>query len=210
MATAGRDYISLPTGNHDFQRPRRGRGSDDLRVLYAMLFTMPGVPFLYYGDEIGMRNIEGLPEKEGSMRRTDNRTPKLWNKSAPNLAFSSAAAENLYLPVDPAEDAPTVSEQEEQPDSLLHFTRSLIALRTKHSALGNDAAFRPLFAEPGRYPFFYERSDSTGRFAIAINPDESDRSVDLPGLKGAELILSDRATRFACLCRMPYSSDSSI
>jgi len=192
-ATAGRGYISLPTGNHDFQRPRRGRNFDDLRVLYAMLFTMPGVPFLYYGDEIGMSNIDGLPEKEGSMWRTGNRTPMQWDKAAPNLGFSSAPKKALYLPVDPAKDAPTVSEQEKQKDSLLHFTRKLIALRAKHSALGNDGAFRPLYAEAGRYPFVYERSDATGRFAIAINPGEPSCSVTLPELKGAKLVLSEGA-----------------
>ena len=192
-ATLGRGYTSLPTGNHDFQRPRRGRGFDDLRVLYVMLFTMPGVPFLYYGDEIGMRNIDGLPEKEGSMWRTGNRTPMQWDKAAPNLGFSTAPKKALYLPVDSAEDAPTVSEQEKHKDSLLHFTRKLIALRARHSALGNDAAFRPLYAQPGRYPFVYERSDASGRFAIAINPGEPECSVDLPELKGAKLVLGEGA-----------------
>ena len=162
-------------------------------MLYAMLFTMPGVPFLYYGDEIGMRNIDGLPEKEGSMWRTGNRTPMQWETGAPNLGFSTAPKKQLYLPVDPAKDAPTVSAQLADKTSLLHFTRALIALRKKHSALGNDAAFRPLYAEPGRYPFVYERSDATGRFAIAVNPGEPARSVDLPELKGAMPILAHGA-----------------
>ncbi|MEO8615901.1 MAG: alpha-amylase family glycosyl hydrolase, partial [Luteolibacter sp.] len=189
-ATAGRGYISLPTGNHDFQRPRRGRDFDEIRVLYAMLFTMPGIPFLYYGDEIGMRNIDGLTEKEGSMWRTGNRTPMQWDKAAPNLGFSTASKKQLYLPVDNAKDAPTVSEQEKQKESLLHFTRKLIALRAKHSALGNDAEFRQLYAEPGRYPFVYERSDANARFVITIHPGESACSVDLAELKGAKLILA--------------------
>jgi glycosidase len=192
-ATAGRGYISLPTGNHDFQRPRRGRDLDDLRVLYTMLFTMPGVPFLYYGDEIGMSNLEGLPEKEGSMWRTGNRTPMQWEAGAPNLGFSTAPKKNLYLPVDSAKDAPTVSAQERQKDSLLHFTRQLIALRKQHSALGNEGVFHPLYAETGRYPFVYERSDATGRFAVAVNPGESACAVKIPALKSARFLLSDGA-----------------
>ena len=193
QATAGRGYISLPTGNHDFQRPRLGRDFDDLRPFYAMLFTMPGVPFLYYGDEIGMRNIDGLPDKEGSMWRTGNRTPMQWEKGAPNLGFSDAPRKQLYLPIDPAKDAPTVSEQEKDKNSLLHFTRKLIALRAKYSPLGNDGAFRPLYAEAGCYPFVYERSDATGRFAIAINPAEATCTVTLPELKGAKLMFNERA-----------------
>ena len=192
-ATVGRGYISLPTGNHDFQRPSRGRNIDDLKIMYTMLFTMPGVPFLYYGDEIGMRNIEGLPEKEGSMWRTGNRTPMQWETDSPNLGFSCAPSEQLYLPVDPAEDAPTVSDQLAQQDSLLHFTRELIALRRKHSALGNDGAFHPLYAEAGRYPFIYERSDNNGSYAIAINPGEAPRSVDLSCLKGSEIVIGKHA-----------------
>ena len=192
-ATAGRGYISLPTGNHDFQRPRRGRDPEELRVLYAMLFTMPCVPFLYYGDEIGMRHLDGLPEKEGSMWRTGNRTPMQWQNGAPNLGFSNAPPSQLYLPVDPAPDAPTVSGQLADPTSLLHFTRRLIALRHRYSALGNDAEFHPLHAESGRYPFVYQRSDSRGRFVIAINPGEPACSVDLAELLGAEILLAEGA-----------------
>lgn len=192
-ATAGRGYISLPTGNHDFQRPRRGRDFAELRVLYAMLLTMPGVPFLYYGDEIGMRNIDGLPEKEGSMWRTGNRTPMQWNSAEKNLGFSSAPAADLYLPVDPAEDAPTVAAQEADAGSLLHFTRRLLALRAAHSALGNDGSFTPLYAEIGRYPFVYERADATGRFAVAIHPAEKICELDLPEFAGAEILLAEGA-----------------
>ncbi|MBC7980152.1 MAG: hypothetical protein H7Y36_06275 [Armatimonadetes bacterium] len=192
-ATSGRGYISLPTGNHDFHRPRRGREFADLRVLYAMLLTMPGVPFIYYGDEIGMRNLEGIPEKEGSMWRTGDRTPMQWEKGAPNLGFSKSNPRDLYLSLDPAVDAPTVSEQLADPDSLLHFTRSLIALRRTHSALGNDGHFRPLLAEQGDCPFVYERCDDSGKYLIAIHPADTERTVELPELLGATLLLAEGA-----------------
>lgn len=191
--TVGRGYISLPTGNHDFQRPRRGRELNDLRVLYAMLFTMPGTPFLYYGDEIGMRNFDDLPEKEGSMWRTGNRTPMQWEHGVANLGFSTAQPDQLYLPVDPNGDAPTVSEQLADKTSLLHLTRTLIALRKQHTALGNDAGFRALYAEPGRCPFVYERADGGNRFAIAINPSEYACEVSLAALDGAEPVLAEGA-----------------
>jgi maltose alpha-D-glucosyltransferase/alpha-amylase len=192
-ATKGKGYISLPTGNHDFQRPRDGREMDEVRVLFAMLFTMPGTPFLYYGDEIGMRNINGLPEKEGSMWRTGNRTPMQWKKGVPNLGFSTASPKKLYLPVDPAADAPTVSEQEGTQDSHLAFTRKLIALRRKYSALSNDGEFKPLYATPGFYPFVYERSDAKGRFAVAINPGETPVALEMEILQGAKLVMGEGA-----------------
>ena len=76
----------------------------------------------------------------------------------------------MAMPVDPAADAPTVAVQENDKRSLLNFTRRLIALRARHSALGNNGAFAPLYAEGGRYPFVYQRSDARGRYAVAVNP----------------------------------------
>jgi len=154
-----------------------------------MLLTMPGVPFIYYGNEIGMRNLTGITEKEGSMWRAPCRTPMQWDPAKPNLGFSTAKRKAIYLPVDPAPDAPTVAAQERDPDSLLNFTRKLLALRIRHTALGNDGAFWPLYAEGGRYPFVYQRSDAKGRFAIAVNPGEVEVTATLPQMKSAKRLL---------------------
>ena len=72
-----------------------------------LLILALAAPVLYYGDEIGMRYLP-LPTKEGGYFRTGSRTPMQWDNSA-NLGFSAAAADKLYLPVDPAADAPTVT-----------------------------------------------------------------------------------------------------
>ena len=48
-------YISFMTNNHDMPRMTHYFGMDAIKLAYAMIFTMPGVPFLYYGDEIGMK-----------------------------------------------------------------------------------------------------------------------------------------------------------
>ncbi|MBC8127596.1 MAG: hypothetical protein H8M99_10700 [Gloeobacteraceae cyanobacterium ES-bin-144] len=92
-----------------------------------------------------------------------------------------------------AEDAPTESAEETARSSLPHVTRRLIALRAKHSALGNDGTFNPLYAEAERYPFVYGRSGNTDRFAIAVNPEEASCDVSLPELESAELIFMDGA-----------------
>ena len=78
-----------------------------LILALAAPVLQPGAPFLYYGDEIGMRYLP-LPTKEGGYFRTGSRTPMQWDNSA-NLGISAAAADKLYLPVDPAADAPTVT-----------------------------------------------------------------------------------------------------
>ncbi|MGC4005090.1 MAG: alpha-amylase family glycosyl hydrolase [Pirellulales bacterium] len=186
--TKSRGYISLPTGNHDFPRQRIGRDERDLRVIQAMLFTMPGVPFIYYGDEIGMRYLENLPSKEGSYKnRTGSRTPMQWDRSR-NAGFSQAAAKLLYLPVDGTSDAPSAADQESNPDSLLNHARRLLKLRADHKALGNTGDFKPIYAVKNRYPFVYERSSGTQRFWIAINPADQKISISLPQVKNIEVM----------------------
>lgn len=50
-------YISIPSGNHDISRLNCCRSLAELKVAWAFLLTMPGVPCIYYGDEIGMSHI---------------------------------------------------------------------------------------------------------------------------------------------------------
>ena len=162
-------YITIPSGNHDCPRLGMGRIPEEIATVYAMIMTMPGIPFIYNGDEIGMRQIEGLVSKEGGYSRTGARTPMQWNRSA-NAGFSSAAPADLYLPIDPDPARPNVCDQESDPESLLNVVRRLARLRKAHSALGGDGDFIPLFAEPAKYPLIYKREDASGAFLIAINP----------------------------------------
>lgn len=184
-ATKALGYISVPTGNHDMQRVRRGRDPEELFIVHTMVLTLPGVPTIYYGDEIGMRHLEDLPEKEGSMWRTGARTPMQWDAAQANLGFSTGAPEQLYLPVDPAPDAPTVAAQEADAASLLHFVRKLTTLRATHSALGNDADFRPLHAVPDSPLFVYERFNDRQRLAVCLNPAEFPVTAPVSELAGA-------------------------
>jgi maltose alpha-D-glucosyltransferase/alpha-amylase len=162
-------YISVPSANHDMPRPGWGRSQADLEVIMAFLLTWPGVPFLYYGDEIGMRFLPGLPSKEGGYGRTGSRTPMQWDGSR-NAGFSGAPARELYLPIDPQARRPTVQSQARDPRSLLSHVRRLIALRRRSPALGAKGKMTPVFAEPGRYPFVYLRERRGERFLVALNP----------------------------------------
>ena len=166
-------YISLLTCNHDTLRPRFNMNYDELKLAYAFLFTMPGVPFLYYGDEIGMRYLD-LPTKEGGYFRTGSRTPMQWDNTK-NLGFSEGCADALYLPVDPAEDAPTVAAQENDPDSLLNTVRAILKLRHSEEDLQADAPYETVCAEKGK-PFVYRR----GRLLAAVNPAGEPLSADIP------------------------------
>lgn len=168
-ATRKTGFISMPTGNHDMVRIRKSRDFDDLKVVYAFLLTMPGVPFIYYGDEIGMQNIEGLVSKEGAYSRTGARTPMQWS-AQPNAGFSSAAPAQLYLPIDPSATRPNVAAQEKDGDSLLNFIRKLTQLRHEHPALQGEGKFVPLSPERRKLPLVYLRKHEGQKFLVALNP----------------------------------------
>ena len=172
--TVGKGYISLPLGNHDNARLGNKRTDKELEIIYAFGFTMPGVPFLYYGNEIGMRQLpKDWPQVEGAYQpRNGARTPMQWS-TGKNLGFSSGDAANLYLPVDPAPDAPNVAAQEKNPNSLLNKTRRLIALRHSEPALANYAEFVPIYpsqeaSDP--YPFVYARAAGNDVVLVMLNP----------------------------------------
>jgi glycosidase len=169
-------HIILPTANHDFTRLNAGtRTPGQLPLAFAFLLTFPTLPAIYYGDEIGMRDVLGLPDTEGSVmrngyNRAGARTPMQWD-SSPNAGFSAAPAARLYLPVDPDPGRPAVAAQRAEADSLLHTVRNLIALRRDHPELGPGGSLEVL---SGDYPLAYLRG---GRFLVVINPSDRVRVV---------------------------------
>lgn len=105
-----------------------------------------------------------------------------WDAGA-NLGFSTGDASDLYLPVDPSIDAPTVAAQEADPSSLLNTVRAILALRHREEDLQADAPFRVVCSEPGR-PFVYMR----GKLLCAVNPTGRELEVALPqNIAGAVL-----------------------
>ena len=178
--TKDHGYISVLTCNHDTIRPSYNLDTTELKLAYSFLFTLPGVPFLYYGDEIGMKYLD-VPTKEGGYFRTGARTPMQWDGSA-NLGFSEGKASDLYLPVDSSEDAPTVAAQEKDPASLLNTVRAILTLRHQEEDLQADADFKVVCSEAGK-PFVYRRGD----LLCAVNPAGSEQSVTLPASAAAKL-----------------------
>jgi maltose alpha-D-glucosyltransferase/alpha-amylase len=157
-------YISLITGNHDTGRVAANLTPGELALAYVVLFTLPGVPFLYYGDEIGMMYLP-LPTKEGGYTRTGSRTPMQWT-AGKNKGFSQAPAEKLYLPTDPRPDAPNVEAQKGDPGSLLNTLKAILALRRDEPDLQAKPNLEILYAKKNTLPFIYRR----GAFVLAVNP----------------------------------------
>ena len=176
--TRNMGYISIPFGNHDNSRVNIKRTNKELEMIYAFEMTMPGIPFIYYGNEIGMRQLYGLPYVEGAYKpRAGNRTPMQWDKSK-NLGFSSCPPENLYLPVDNTNDAPNVAEQENKPNSLLNKTRMLVALKKSEPALTAYAEFVPVFAKENTYPLVFARSAGKDVILAIFNPADRTENAE--------------------------------
>ena len=176
-STVNKGYVSLPTGNHDSPRMSNEDRKDaaELKVLLTFDLTQPGVPFIYYGDEIGMRYIPNSPEVEGSRNRSGTRTPMQWNDSA-NAGFSTAPANKIYIPEDTDPNRPTVAREENDVHSQLNYVRELLKLRASSAALGNDGGWAFLSDVNQPYPMIYARYHGNEKYIIAINP--ADKAVE--------------------------------
>lgn len=175
VQTRGNGYISVISGNHDTERISYTLDESELRLAYTMLLTLPGVPFFYYGDEIGMRYIPQT-SKEGGYQRTGSRTPMQWDNRAKNLGFSSAEADMLYLDVDRAPDAPCAVQQMQREDSLLNWVRALNNLRQSRTELQSDAELDVAVCDDNGV-LCYKRG---GRIAAAFNPADKSQTLPLP------------------------------
>jgi maltose alpha-D-glucosyltransferase / alpha-amylase len=134
--------------------PLLDNGRAEIELMTAILFSLPGSPFLYYGDEIGMGDNVYLGDRDGV------RTPMQWTGDR-NGGFSTADFAQLYAPpsMDPVYgfQALNVEAQLRTPSSLLRWTHRFIALRKEHPVfgLGSYEPLRPqnkrIFAHIRRY-----------------------------------------------------------
>ena len=113
--------------------PLMDSGRDEIQLLHAIMFSLPGSPVLYYGDEIGMGDNIFLGDRDGV------RTPMQWTGDR-NGGFSRADFAQLYLPplMDPVYgyQAVNVEAQLRTPASLLRWIRRFVALRKQHPVFG--------------------------------------------------------------------------
>lgn len=138
LAVRGHGLIAHFSANHDNFRMARGKSPALREMVMACTITLPGIPVIYYGDEIGMDFVDGLPSVgSGYSTRTGSRTPMLWNTQTGH-GFSSAPVESWYLP--PGKSSEAVECMKRDPGSLLAITKRLLALRKNHPALapGSD------------------------------------------------------------------------
>ncbi|MEY4476909.1 MAG: maltose alpha-D-glucosyltransferase [Actinomycetota bacterium] len=149
---------------------------DKLDVANAILLSLPGSPFLYYGDEIGMGDNIWLDDRDAS------RTPMQWTDS-PAAGFSDGDPSSFYLPVVASDEyGPhhvNVAAQEADPDSVLWWTKNTLELRKSLPALGTGST-RLLSTENTSVLAFVREPEGPGVPVVCVfNFSESDVSATL-------------------------------
>ncbi|WP_327000473.1 maltose alpha-D-glucosyltransferase [Dactylosporangium sp. NBC_01737] len=111
--------------------PMLGNDRNQIELFTSLLLSLPGSPVIYYGDEIGMGDNVYLGDRDGV------RTPMQWNVDR-NGGFSRSDPSRLYLPMNNGwvygYQSVNVERQQEEPASLLHWTRRMLAIRKRHPA----------------------------------------------------------------------------
>jgi len=170
--TNGKGLICIPSGNHDMERIRKYLDEKELKIVFAFLLSMPGTPFIYYGDEIGMQHLK-IPSVEGGYDRTGARTPMQWN-TGKNYGFSEAETDKLYTQQDPATNAPIVSKRMADTKSLWNEIQKLCKIRKSFPALCAFGKIQFVYCEPEKYPLVYLRTSGDEKILVALNPSEKD------------------------------------
>ena len=168
-------YAAMPTCSHDIWRlSRMNRATaEEQKVAITLFLTLPTPPIVYYGEEIGMRNLDYALPKEGSFtsrNRSVCRTPMQWSTER-NAGFSKVEdASKLYLPVDNAYTFPNVAEQEKNENSVLAYVKGLLALRAATPALGVEGEWKYVGDMDNPYPMIYARMLGDEKYVVVFNP----------------------------------------
>jgi maltose alpha-D-glucosyltransferase / alpha-amylase len=173
--------------------PLLDNARQELELAHALLFSLPGSPFLYYGDEIGMGDNIWLPDRDAS------RTPMQWTPDR-NAGFSTADPGKLYLPVVQSlvynYTLVNVESQLAQSRSLLHWVRNVIHVRKNHPVFGlgslrvlttdHDSVLAFIREYPGSGTAHGDRPEQVlCVFSFAHNPVAT--TIDFNGWYGAPL-----------------------
>jgi maltose alpha-D-glucosyltransferase/alpha-amylase len=181
--------------------PLLGNHRRRIELLNGLLYSLPGTPVLYYGDEIGMGDNIYLGDRDGV------RTPMQWSADR-NAGFSRANPQRLYLPVVVAAEyhpeAVNVEQQQSNPHSLLWWTKRLIALRKRSLALGRGPI--EILTPENRKVLAFIRSHGDERVLVVLNLSRFVQYVelDMSAYRGMVPIEMFGSTPFPSIGELPY------
>ena len=172
-----------------------------IELLTSLLFTLPGSPILYYGDELGMGDNIYLGDRNGV------RTPMQWTGDR-NAGFSRADTARLYLPliVDTVYgyQAINVESQQRTPSSLLNWMKRLIAVRKKTRVFGRGTL---TFLRPANESVLAHAREHEGETVIAVHNlagSAQPVELDLRAWRGHTPVEMLGDTRFPTIGAQPY------
>ncbi|MBX3199095.1 MAG: alpha-glucosidase C-terminal domain-containing protein [Labilithrix sp.] len=169
---------ALVIGSHDVLRAWQTAGNDAERYRGAALLqmTMRGTPFIYYGEEVALRPGAATPIDI----RDTSRTPMTWTRDGAGHGFTTGTP---WLPFGEAPGETSVEAEDADPDSMLSFYRSLLALRRGHAVWGSGSSRLLPLDDRGIVAFV--REDEAESYLVAVNlarePREGTATASLPG-----------------------------
>ena len=182
--------------------PLLGNNRRRIELMIGLLFSLPGTPFIYYGDEIGMGDNVYLGDRDGM------RTPMQWSADL-NAGFSEARRHQLYLPVivEPEYHYETVNVaiQQANPNSLLWWMKRLIALRKRHPAFGRGSLE---FLQPDNHrilAFIRRTTDETVLVVANLSRFFQPIELDLSAHEGIRPIELFGRIDFPAIGKAPYA-----
>jgi alpha-glucosidase len=159
-------------GNHDQPRVASRVGRSQARVAAMLLLTLRGTPTIYYGEEIGMRDVpipqdeivdpQGLNMPDRNVSRDPARTPMQWNADE----FAGFSENRPWLRLPHSFRRVNVELQKKDPDSMLSFYHSLISLRKRQPAF-QTGKYTPVYSDKQLIAFI--RENETDRFLVVLN-----------------------------------------
>ena len=185
-------------GNHDQPRVATRLGAAQARVAAILLLTLRGTPTMYYGDEIGMENVDVPPELVqdpqaknlgARLGRDPQRTPMQWDDSE----YAGFTTTLPWLPFGDDHRRRTVMNQREDPSSLLYLYHRLLALRKSEPALA-VGSYQPVEADGDIVAFVRRHEEGSRRWLVALNFSSEPQSITLRSRTG-EVHLSTHADR---------------
>ncbi|MBV9952413.1 MAG: DUF3459 domain-containing protein [Acidimicrobiia bacterium] len=169
--------------NHDVVRHRTRYGSEDrARAAAVLLLGLRGTPFLYMGEELGLENADVPPDRVVDPGGRDGcRAPLPWDRSRGH------GWGEPWLPFPPDAAARSVEALRDEPESILHLYRELLAQRKASPALQLGDQERIEVADGA---LAWERARGDDRRVVAVN--FTDEAVAVPNLQGTVVVSSDR------------------
>ena len=181
--------------------PLLGNNRRKMELLNSLLFSLPGTPVIYYGDEIGMGDNIYLGDRNGV------RTPMQWSADR-NSGFSRANPQRLYLPViidsENHYETVNVEAQQQNPSSLLWWMKRLVLLRKNYQSFGRGT-LEFLYPENRKVLVFVRRFQDEIILVVAnLSRFVNYVELDLAAYKGLVPVELFGHTRFPAIGELPY------